>query len=61
MPAEERERMNWLCQRIQDEQNQHKISELVIELTALLEKNEAPSQSRDDESEWRTSLPAFPL
>lgn len=38
MTPEERERMNWLCLRIQDEKDQAKFMELVHELNALLER-----------------------
>jgi hypothetical protein len=32
--------MNWLCKRIQEEQDQQKFNELVTELNALLEGKE---------------------
>jgi hypothetical protein len=35
MSPEERERMNWLCARIQEEKDQKKFTELVMELNAL--------------------------
>ncbi len=38
MTPEERERMNWLCQRIQDERDQKKFTDLVRELNDLLER-----------------------
>ena len=37
MTINERERMNWLCQRIQDEKNPEIFDELVKELNDLLE------------------------
>jgi hypothetical protein len=36
---DERERMNWLCTRIQEEKDQTKFNELVSELNGLLETN----------------------
>ena len=38
MSPEERERMNWLCARIQEEKDQKRFTELVMELNALFEK-----------------------
>jgi len=40
MTPEEIERMNFLCKRIQEEQDQQKFSELVSELNTLLEAKE---------------------
>ena len=40
MSPEERERMNWLCARIQEEKDQKRFTELVMELNALFEKKE---------------------
>jgi len=40
MTPEEAERMNWLCKRIQEEQDQRKFNELVNELNTLLEGKE---------------------
>ncbi len=37
MTREERDRMNFLCQQIQDEQDPAKFDELVLELNELLE------------------------
>ena len=37
MTTEERERMNWLCNRIQEEKEPNKFDELVRELNDLLE------------------------
>jgi hypothetical protein len=51
MTPEERERMNCLCRRIQDEKNPEQFSELVRELNELL----AQKQHRID-SDSRTKL-----
>lgn len=37
MTPQERERMNWLCQRIQDEKDPKVFDDLVVELNELLE------------------------
>jgi hypothetical protein len=37
---EEIERMNWLCNRIEEEQDQQRFNELVVELNTLLEWKE---------------------
>jgi hypothetical protein len=37
MTPEETERMQWLCKRIKDEQDQQRFNELVVELNTLLE------------------------
>jgi len=38
MTSEERERMNWLCNRIQNEKDPEKFDALVQELNELLEQ-----------------------
>ncbi|HTU42780.1 MAG TPA: hypothetical protein VMF10_13805 [Candidatus Aquilonibacter sp.] len=40
MNDEERQRMNWLCQRIQEEQDHNRFSELIAELNELLARQE---------------------
>jgi hypothetical protein len=49
MTADERERMNWLCQRIQEESDHAKFLALVRELNELLARKErqieAPKKS----------------
>ena len=40
MTPEEIERMNWLCKRIQEEQDQQRFNELVVELNTVLERKE---------------------
>jgi hypothetical protein len=40
MTTEERERMNWLCQRIVDEKDPHIFTTLADELNDLLERKE---------------------
>ena len=40
MTPEERERLNWLCKRIQEEQDAKKCSNLIADLNELLEAKE---------------------
>jgi hypothetical protein len=40
MNNEERQRMNWLCQRIQEEQDRDRFTELIAELNELLARQE---------------------
>lgn len=40
MTAEELEQMDWICKRIQEEQDHKKLSELVRDLDALLARRE---------------------
>ena len=40
MTLEERERMNWLCQQIEVEQDHDKFTQLVSELNELLDEKE---------------------
>lgn len=40
MNDEERKRMNWLCQRIQEEQDRNRFMELIAELNELLARQE---------------------
>jgi hypothetical protein len=44
MNLEEREQMNWLCERIQIEENPHAFTNLVEQLHELLERREKASQ-----------------
>jgi len=46
MTPEERDRMNWLCKQIADEQDPKKFSELVHELDQLFAKKEHRLESR---------------
>jgi hypothetical protein len=46
MTPEERERMNWLCSKIQTETDPNTFGKLVRELDALLEKEEDPASPR---------------
>jgi hypothetical protein len=46
MTRDEREHMNWLCRRIQEERDPKKFTELLTELNHLLEKVELSSRLR---------------
>jgi hypothetical protein len=45
MNPEERQQMNWLCERIQLEENPHAFTNLVEQLNELLERKEKRLES----------------
>lgn len=49
MTPEERERMMYLCQRIQEEQDRPKFMELVKELLELMERKESRLKANEKE------------
>ena len=60
MTAEERDRMNWLCKQIADEQDLEKFSELVRELDQLIAKKREPSRITAAEAAFELSRSAHP-
>lgn len=57
MNPEERQRMNWLCERIQIEENPHAFMNLVEQLNELLERREKRLRpSSEDDAEYLRSM-----